>query len=379
MAARDRQREWLVTTVVFAQALITLMVVPGYLISSANLPMLLTLALALVFYLAAFLVNYLRHDSRVATAILIGGGALATAAQVFVMAFVLHDGPRTAQAALLFLPLTLEAGLFFTPELTLLVTGACAVGTAGAVLLAFALASDTTPLSEIYLVVVYSLGLEGFIGFLAWRLAQFIKEKVSGSLALDDGRLARALQGNQRQITTQQHQLMQDVGAIQFAVSSALAHDYNNTRIDVGTPTLAPLATSLSMLIQQVRATNDMEVKLQRMESQAVPLVEIANRLATGAAPVPGSELPTDSAFYPVAAALNQALVINARRQSRLQEVAVELASSLKHSREGLSNTADESARAGSMSVVSSRSSRALSPPRSARSSYWGRRGARWR
>ncbi len=218
--------------------------------------------------------------------------------------------------------------------------------TAGAVLLAFALASDTTPLSEIYLVVVYSLGLEGFIGFLAWRLAQFIKEKVSGSLALDDGRLARALQGNQRQITTQQHQLMQDVGAIQFAVSSALAHDYNNTRIDVGTPTLAPLATSLSMLIQQVRATNELEVKLQRMESQAVPLVEIANRLATGAAPVPGSELPTDSAFYSVAAALNQALVINARRQSRLQEVAAELASSLKHSREGVSNTADESARA---------------------------------
>ncbi|HET9109838.1 MAG TPA: hypothetical protein VFN78_03325, partial [Ktedonobacterales bacterium] len=61
LSARERHRTWLVTTVVLAQALITLMVVPGYLIPSADLPMLLTLGVALIFYLAAFLFNRVRR------------------------------------------------------------------------------------------------------------------------------------------------------------------------------------------------------------------------------------------------------------------------------------------------------------------------------
>lgn len=347
VAAYGRQRAWLVTTVALAQALMTAVIIPGFVIPTPNLPLLLTLGLALLFYLAAFLVNRLRHDDRVAVAILIGGGALATAAQAIVTALIFHDGVRAAQAALLFLPLTLEAGLFLAPDLTLYVASACALATAIAALLAFALASDATPVSQVYLVVVYSLGLQGFVGFLAWRLAQFIDERVKGSEALEDRRFAQArLAASQRQVTDQRHQLMQDLGVIQFAVSSALAHDYNHTRIEVGDSALAPLATSLTMLIQQVRATNELEVKLQRLEAQAVPLVELANRLATGAPPVAGAEAPTDSAFYPVMAALNQALTINARRQFRLQEAAAEIAGSLKHSREGFANTAAESARA---------------------------------
>ncbi|HEX8727916.1 MAG TPA: hypothetical protein VF739_04805, partial [Ktedonobacterales bacterium] len=72
--ARDGQRAWLVNTVVLAQALITLMVVPGYLFPSPNLPILLTLGVALVFYIAAFIFNRLRHEVRVAVYMLIGGG-----------------------------------------------------------------------------------------------------------------------------------------------------------------------------------------------------------------------------------------------------------------------------------------------------------------
>ncbi|HEX8732964.1 MAG TPA: hypothetical protein VF725_13000 [Ktedonobacterales bacterium] len=347
LAAHGRQRAWLVTTVALAQALITVVIIPGFIIPTPNLPVLLTLGVALAFYLVAFLVNRLRHDDRVAVVILIGGGALATAAQAIVTALLTHDGARAAQAALLFLPLTLEAGLFFASELTLYVASACSIATACAVLLAFALSSDATPVSQVYLVVVYSLGLQGFIGFLAWRLAQFINEKVEGSEAAEDRRFAQAqLAASQRRVTDQRHQLMQDLGVIQFAVSSALAHDYNHTRIEVADGALAPLATSLTMLIQQVRATNELEVKLQRLEAQAVPLVELANRLATGAPPVAVGETPTDSVFYPVIAALNQALMVNARRQYRLQEVAVQIADSLRHSREGFASTAGESARA---------------------------------
>ena len=346
-AARERQRAWLVTTVILAQALITLMVVPGYLIPSANLPFLLTLGVALAFYLIAFFFNRVRRDARVAIFLLTGGGVLSSAAQVFVAALLTHDGARTAQSALLFLPIILEAGLFLTPELALMVASASAVITASAILLAMAIpgAASVQP-GEAYLVMVYALGLEGFIGYLAWRLAQFIYETVKSAQADEDLRFAQArLDAAQRQIAEQRRQTMQDVGVIQMAVSSALAHEYD-TRIDVTDSALAPLAASLSLLIQQLSATNALELKLQRMEAQAVPLVEMANRLANGAAPVLTSDLPTDSPFYAVIAALNQAQTINARRQARLQEAAAGIVGSLKHNREGFASTPLESAQA---------------------------------
>lgn len=347
LAARERHRAWLVTTVVLAQALITLMVVPGYLIPSADLPLLLTLGVALVFYLAAFVFNRVRHDVRVAIFMLIGGGALATAAQAFATALLNHGAAHTAQAALLFLPIILEAGLFLTPELTLVVASASAVITASAILLALALATDSSgQLNESYLVMVYALGLEAFIGYLAWRLAQFIYETVKTAQADEDLRFAQArLAATERQVIDQRRQLMQDVGVIQMAVSSALAHDYE-TRIDVSEGDLAPLAASLTLLIQQLRATNELERKLAKMEAQAVPLVEMAARLASGSPPAQAHETPSDTTLYSVAAALQQAHTNIARRQARLQEVAANVSISVKHSREGIVNTSAESAKA---------------------------------
>lgn len=347
VATRERQRAWLVTTVVLAQALITVIVAPGYLIPSANLPMLVTLGAALLFYLIAFLFNHLRHELRVAVFMLIGGGALATAAQVFVTALLTHDGARTAQSALLFLPIILESGLFLAPELTLAVASAAAVLTASAILLALALSSDSTgQLSEAYLVMVYSLGLEVFIGYLAWRLAQFIYETARSMQADEDLRFAQArLAATQRQMMDQRRQLTQDVGSIQMAVSSALAHEYD-TSIEVTEGDLAPLADSLNLLLKQLRSTNDLERKVRQMEAQAVPLIERVGRLANGAAPALNGETPTDTALYSLTVALNQAQALNARRQARLQEVAAEIANLLKHSREGRMNASQESSKA---------------------------------
>lgn len=347
LSARERHRTWLVTTVVLAQALITLMVVPGYLIPSADLPMLLTLGVALIFYLAAFLFNRVRRDVRVAIFMLVGGGALATAAQAFATALLNQGAAHTAQAALLFLPIILEAGLFLTPELTLVVASVSAIITASAILLALSLATDSSSqLSESYLVMVYALGLEAFIGYLAWRLAQFIYETVKTAQADEDLRFAQArLAATERQVIDQRRQLMQDVGVIQMAVSSALAHEYE-PRIEIAEGDLAPLAASLTLLIQQLRATNELERKLAKMEAQAVPLVEMAARLASGAPLAQTSEIPADTALYSVTAALQQAHAIIARRQARLQEVAAKVAMSVKHSREGVVNTSAESAKA---------------------------------
>lgn len=344
---RDGQRAWLVNTVVLAQALITLMVVPGYLFPTPNLPILLTLGVALAFYLAAFMFNRLRHEVRVAVYMLIGGGALATAAQVFVAALLTHDATHTAQSALLFLPIVLESGLFLAPELTLYVASATAVVIASAILLALALNNDTSnQLSEAYLVMVYSLGLDTFIGYLAWRLAQFIYETVKNAQADEDLRFAQArLSAAERQMNDQRRQLTQDVASIQLAVSSALAHEYD-TRIDIVEGDLAPLAASLNLLVQQLRSTNDLERRVQNMEQQAVVMAEMAGHLATGDAPASSFESPTDSALYSVRAALSQAHTLNARRLARLQEIAADLGSLLKHCRTGLANTANESSQA---------------------------------
>ncbi len=344
---RKQRRAWLANTVVLAQALITLMVVPGYVIPAPNLPVLLTLGVALVFYLAAFLFNRLRRDLDVAYYMLIGGGALATAAQVFVTASLSYDSAHTAQAAMLFLPIILEAGLFLSPELTLLVASAAAIVTASAILLALALGSDaSSQLNDAYLVMVYALGLEAFIGFLAWRLAQFMYETLKSAQADEDLRFTQArLSAAESRMNEQRSLLTQDVGAIQMAVSNALAHEYD-TRIEISEGELAPLALSLNLLIQQLRSTNDLERQVQSMKAQAVPLVEMAGRLATGAMPSVPGETPTDSALYSVRAALSQAQTMNARRQARLQEVAAEISNSLRHSREVLVNTANESAQA---------------------------------
>ncbi|HEX8727767.1 MAG TPA: hypothetical protein VF739_04050, partial [Ktedonobacterales bacterium] len=276
-----------------------------------------------------------------------GGGALATAAQVFVAALLTHDATHTAQSALLFLPIVLESGLFLAPELTLYIASATAVVIASAILLALALRGDTAnQLSEAYLVMVYSLGLDTFIGYLAWRLAQFIYETVKNAQADDDLRFAQArLSAAERQMNEQRRQLTQDVASIQLAVSSALAHEYD-TRIDVVEGDLAPLAASLNLLVQQLRSTNDLERRVQNMEQQAVVMAEMAGHLATGETPASSFESPTDSALSPVRAALSQAHTLNARRLARLQEIAADLANLLKHSRTGLANTANESAQA---------------------------------
>lgn len=347
LSARERQRAWLVNTVALAQALITVMVAPGYGISSVNLPMLVTLGVGLFFCLVAFLFNQWRRELRVAVYLLIGGGALATSAQVFVAALLTHDGAHTAQAALFFLPLILEAGLFLTPELTLTVASVASVVTASAILLGLALASDSSSqLSESYLVMVYTLGLEVFIGYLAWRLAQFIYETVKKSQADEDLQFSRAqLSVTEQQISGQRRQLLQDIAVIQMAVSSALSQEYD-TGIENVSGDIASLASTVNLLIQQLRSTNELERKVQRMESHAVTLVEMAGRIGSGAGALQRSEAPSDTALYSVAVALQQAHTLVLMRYERLQEAAATVAASLGQARVSFDSTAQESIKA---------------------------------
>ena len=255
-AARDRQRIWLVNTVVLAQALITLALVPAYIIPSVSAPMLVTLGAALVVYLSAFIIN--RTPGHLSRAIytLIIGGVLVTTAQVFLSAALTHSGTHTAQAALFFIPAIIEAGLFLSPELTLIVAAVTAALTASAILLALALAGDSaSELGGAYQVVVYALGLEALVGYMSWQLATFIYEKVTAAQTVEDLRFAQArLEALQRQMAEQRRQLQRDAGQIQTAVSGMLSHEYD-ARVEIEDGELKSLADSLNLLFERLRST----------------------------------------------------------------------------------------------------------------------------
>jgi hypothetical protein len=343
-AARDRQRVWLVNTVLLAQSLIVLGLVPAYIIPTVSAPMLATLGTALVIYIAAFIINRTPGKQSLAIYTLVIGGGLVTTAQVFLSATLTHSGTNTAQAALFFLPVIIEAGLFLSPELTLIVAAVAAALTASAILLSLSLSSNSaTQLGEAYQVVVYALGLEALVGYMSWQLATFIYEKVTTSQTVEDLRFAQArLEALQRQMTEQRRQLQREAGLIQAAVSSMMSHEYD-ARVEIEDGELAPLAESLNLLFEQLRSTNETERKMQRMEAGVVPLVDFAGRLADAGAPAQPAEVVSDTALYPVGVALTNAQTAQARRLAQLYQLASDVVDALRDNRQVLERAATDS------------------------------------
>jgi hypothetical protein len=344
-ATRVRQRSWLFNTIILAQSLITLALIPAHLIPNANIPMLIALAATVVVYIAAFIVNRLPGKFSLALGLLIGGGELMVAVQVFLNATSAHSGAHTAQTALFFLPVIIEAGLFISPELTLYAAAAAAVLTASGVLLAISLAgSSAAELTGAYQVVVYALGLDALVGYMSWQLATFINEKVTDAQTAETLRFAQArLEALQQQMTEQKRQLQREAGMIQTAISAMLSHEYD-VRVEIPDGELAPLADSLNLLFERLRSTNELERKVQRMEAGVPPLVDIAERLAGGApAYTQPADFMPDTALYSVSVALTNAQAAQARRLTQLLQLASDVVDALRDNRQVLERAAVDS------------------------------------
>ncbi len=344
VTARDRQRVWLVNTVVLAQALITLALIPAFIIPTISEPMLATLGAALVVYAATFILNRTPGKLSPAVYTLVIGGGLVTTAQIFLSATLTYSGTHTAQAALFFLPVIIEAGLFLTPELTLIVAAVSATLTASAILLALSLAGNSaTELGGAYLVVVYALGLEALVGYMSWQLATFIYEKIEMSQTVEDLRFAQArLEALQRQMTEYRRQLQREAGQIQAAVSGMMSHEYD-TRVEIEDGELAPLAASLNLLFERLRSTNELERKVQRMEAEVAPLVDIAGRLADAGAPAQPAGMVSETALFPVGVALTNAQTAQARRLAQLFQLASDVVDALRDNQRVLEGAAADS------------------------------------
>ena len=348
VAERDHQRPRILNTLILAQILLTLVIAPGYLIPFTLSPMLFALVATLLVYIAAFFVNRsLRNFARSAY-LLIFGGALGVAVQVFLMATLAHSPAATAQLSLLFLTFILEAGLLLTPDGPLWLAAITATLTAVALLLALALTPGTTHnLGEVYLLMVYALGLQGLMGYLAWLLAQYLFYTVQETQRDQGAQFAQArLDAQRMQMEEQRARINEGVAAIQRAIGRALSDDYD-TRVDVPMGELYSLSESLSLLFERMQAMREVERKLQRIEAMAVPLVEVAGRMADMTTPTPSSlPIMTETALDSVPVAMSQAQAANARRLGRVQKLSREVSIALGHSRTGLSNTSEEVVRA---------------------------------
>ncbi|HLY32262.1 MAG TPA: hypothetical protein VKQ36_14630, partial [Ktedonobacterales bacterium] len=343
VATRTEERRRLVNILVLAQVVLTVIIAPGYIVPTVQIPMLATLAFALVIYGVAFVLNRRANNTARAIAVLVIGGALAVTAHVFVSAVFAHNPSETALASLLFLATIFESGLLLAPEVTLLTAASTAMATVVALLLAISLSPTMARASDAYLLVVYTVTLQGLAGYLAWLASQFIFQVSLEMQQSQASQFAEVRLGVlQDQLLDQRRRLDAGLAAIQTIITHALSEEY-----DIVGPLpdgeLRPLAESLALLVERMKELSVAGRKLQRVEAMAAPLVEVAGRMADNMTPTP-SMLPimTETALDSVPLAMGQAQAANARRLGRVQRLAGEISAALGHSRNGLSSTAEE-------------------------------------
>jgi hypothetical protein len=344
--ARERQRTWLLNTLLLAQAFMALALIPSFIIPKLNLVMLISVGVALALYGAVYIINRMPGKFALAVALLIFGGVCVTTAQVFLTALLSHSSYNTAQSALFYLPIIIEAGLFLSPELTLGIAAVAGILTGSGILLALALEGGGTELGLAYQLVVNSLGLEALVSFMAWQLANFIFEKNAIAQTVEDLRFSQArLDALQRQMSDQRRALQKDAGQIQAAVSSMLSHEYD-ARVDIQDGELAPIAASLNLLFERLRSTNALEHKMQQTEAYVPPLVGMAERMAEAGAPTHPDVLGSAGALYPVGVALSNAQAAQARRLASLFQLSSDIADDLRATEQEIEAATGDASRA---------------------------------
>jgi hypothetical protein len=337
VAEREQQRARLIAVLILVQALMTVAVAVGY-TGARTAPLVFALTTgALVIYGAAFAAN--RWFRRVATAayILVIGGSLAVAAQA--VAFALAGRPQdAAHYALLFIPIILDAGLLFVPEVTLIT--ACATATAAAFAILFALSlQPVIDKHEAYQLVVYTVGMQAVAGLVAWLLAQFILES---SVEMQRAQELQFAQARYEALATQVDEteglLVLSAARMQQAIGRVLGGEYP-TQVEIPDGELAPLAESLNLLLARYEAAARAEQERSLLDASVLPLLDNISRMADAgtATPTPTS-LPvmTNTPLDSVSLALSQMQFAMAKRMTHVQRLAAEVAGGVAHSQEPL-------------------------------------------
>jgi hypothetical protein len=340
VAEREQQRSKLVSVLILAQFLVTAMTTAGYLGSATMIPSMLLGGAALIVYCCAYTTNRFFHRSWLASYILIIGGALCIAGQTLILA--LNSQPLQAgQVSLLFVAIILEAGLLFSPEVTLLTGFSTTVFAAFAILLGLS-NNHTVQRSDAYFSVAFTLGLQALATLIAWLLAQFIFETSLEAHRAQDLQFAQArLDALSNQTSDHQRLLDESVGELLQTISRVMSGDYM-VRAEIPESELAPLADSLNLLFQRYEDASAAERVRSRMDAAALPMIDTISRMSDSSTPTPTSlPIMTNTPLDSVSVVLRQMQTNLNNRMGRVQRLAGEVVSTLNHSQEPLTGTLD--------------------------------------
>jgi hypothetical protein len=336
---RGQQRRVLLNVLILAQALLMLAAAPEYVNGTPSIIALATVLASLVSCLIAALFNqFFRNPVRAAYILVIGG---ATGVLVLVVySAVVGNALEAAHTSLLLVPVMLETGLLFAPEVTLLTAGVSLALTIAALLFALAVNAPGSR-QETYGLVVDILGVQMVSGLIAWLLAQFIYESAVEAQRAQEQQFAQARLEAMTAQTAEQHQRLEAaIAAMQQTLGRAINGDYS-ARITVADGPLAVLSASLNMLLERLSAVSQGDVMRQRMEAAALPLIDVVGRVPDGGTPLPAS-LPvmTNTPMDTVSVAVGQMQASVGRRLQRVQELAGEVVGGLAHTHGGITSTA---------------------------------------
>lgn len=347
MGAREQRRRQMLTMLLLAHMLLVVAIAIGYLLPSPTPIALVVTGGALLLYLAVGAVNLALRRLDLAIYFLVFGnaalvtfvvGALAVAGQPFTV----------AQIALLYLAVVCEAGLLFTPEIVLILSGVTATLSAIALLFAISVAPPPSS-SQTYLLVVFTLTLQALVGLLAWYVADFIAETIQESRRASQHEYAQirldALQG---QAQRQQHELDLIVVAIQTAIARTLAQE-PNARVEGESGRWGDLVRSINLLLQRLDEANRAAQEQARMLAATRTVVDAVGRLTEPGAGSGTTGPRTPLTYTPIdniSIAVSQVQQHYQARQGHIQRLTADATHIAGHSRDELKVALDATSEA---------------------------------
>jgi hypothetical protein len=337
---REQQRSKLITVLILALFLVTAITTAGYIGSPTETTSTILGAAALLIYCCAYFTNRFLHRGSVAAYILVIGGGLAIAGQTLVVALS-SEPVQAGQASLLFVAVILEAGLLFTPEITLLTAFATTAFSGFAILLG--LSSDhSIPRSDAYSAVALTLGLQALTALIAWLFSQYVYETEIETQRSQELQFAQArLEALSSQAGDHQRLISDSVGDLLQTISRAMAGEYM-VRAEIPESELTPLADSLNILFQRYETATQAEQMRFRMEAGALPIIDTIDRMSNASTPTPPSlPLMTNTPLDSVSMRLAQMQASLNNKLGRVQRMAGEVVSALNVSKEPLHEILD--------------------------------------
>ncbi len=332
-AEQERQRAWLVTVLLAAQAAVLLVVLPGYWLGPFQLAGVLVGVGGLVLYGIIWLLNWMRRSAEASYLLVVGGGTLVVLDLLLSAAHLVSL--ETLHISLLFLLVILSGGLLFSPETAFILSVIFGVFTV-VVLLLFPPAGSLAAVFSAqgrYLSLVYLVAVQLGVGVVAWLFGRQMQESVHlityvSGLQMSNKRLHKRL----RETAEQKRHLEAGIAIIQQTHARVAAGDYSARAHVEGD--LLPLAVSLNLMLERVESFVHSEHERERMETAVAGLAELAGRVgqdSLGRLPV-----PTGTALDGLSIAIKQMQMNVNQRLARVQQSTAALMATIGRCQDGL-------------------------------------------